>query len=106
MQKKYEAKYFLSKGKCMMNFNRFKNKESVLELVNELYKAGSKIVYVAGIYQYVSDDEMYADRMLVELPEEPEKRLQIFQVCNKEIEDEGFEVMQDTGQETVELCWD
>ena len=89
-----------------MNFNRFKNKESVLELVNELYMAGSKIVYVTGIYQYVSDDEMYADRMLIQLPEETDKRLQIFQICNKEIESEGFEAVKDTGQETLELCWD
>ena len=51
-------------------------------------------------------DEMYADRMLVELPEEAEKRLQIFQICNKEIENEGFESVKDTGQETMELCWD
>lgn len=89
-----------------MNFNRFKNKESVLELVDALYKAGSKVVFITGIYQYVSADEMYADRMIIELPEDVEKRLQIFQICNKEIESEGFEPVTDIGQETMELCWD
>lgn len=106
MQKKFEAKNFLSKEKRGLTVNRFKSNSIALDLVNKLYSNGAKIVFITGIYEYISDEEMYADRMIVELPDEKQKRVTLFAICNEEIKNEGFDPVEDGGQKELELWWD
>ena len=106
MQKKYEAKVFLSKDKRGLTVNRFKSRNEAFDLINKLYNAGAKIVFITGIYQYISDDEMCADKFIIELPEDTKKRIAMFALCNEEIVNEGFDPLNDTGQKEIELWWD
>jgi len=104
--KEIRSKSFFSKDKRGLTVNRFKSKDEVFDLINKLYNAGAKIVFITGIYQYISDNEMYADKFIIELPEDSKKRAALFTLCNQEIINEGFDPLKDNDQKEIELWWD
>jgi hypothetical protein len=106
MQKQYEAREFLSKKKRIVTPNRFASQREAIELVDKLYSSGAKIVSITGIIDYKSEDDICADQMIIQLPEEKEKRAVLFSVCNEEIIKEGFDPEEDKGQKEIKLWWD
>ncbi|HEY9480979.1 MAG TPA: hypothetical protein VIR98_01970 [Candidatus Paceibacterota bacterium] len=106
MQKQYEAKVFLSKDKRTFAPNRFQSKKDTLSLIDNLYDAGAKTIFITGIFDYKSDDEMCADQMIVQLPQKKPDRAKVFALCNQEIEKEGFDPEEDKGQSEIKLWWD
>lgn len=106
MQKKYEAREFLSGEKREISINRFKSKSDSVDFVEQLYKIGAIAVYVTGIQNYKSEYEMSVDQMIIELPKNKEMRHKLFDFCNKEIRNEGFDPEKDSGQKELQLWWD
>ena len=49
---------------------------------------------------------MYADKFIIELPEDSKKRAALFTLCNQEIINEGFDPLKDNDQKEIELWWD
>lgn len=90
--------------------NRF-DKADALEFVEQLYAAGATRVVVAA--NCIRDDAAerklggpYADGIKVELPDDPGKRRALFEISNREAEEEGFDPEPDEGQRVLFLWWD
>lgn len=90
--------------------NRF-DREDALAFVEQLYAAGAARVVVAA--SCIRDDAAeralggpYADGLKVELPDDPGKRRALFEISNREAEDEGFDPEPDEGQRVLVLWWD
>lgn len=90
--------------------NRFAAEEA-LEFVEALYAAGAERVVIAA--DSIRDDEQerslggpYADSLRIQLPADAARRRVLFEIANREMEDEGFDPVTDDGQETILLWWD
>jgi hypothetical protein len=105
MQRRYEAKEYLSKEGRVMTPNRFKTGEAS-PFVGRLYAAGALSVIVTGVDNFKSEDEMCADQMIVKLPKEKEKRAALFEIYNQELEKEGFDPEVDENQAELAFWWD
>ncbi|TSC57222.1 MAG: hypothetical protein Greene041679_383 [Parcubacteria group bacterium Greene0416_79] len=102
----YEAKSFLTRGRNTLAGNRFPNSSEALQFVNTLYDNGATKVTVPNVANFKSEDEMYADTVIVKLPSDTKKRRVLFETYNKELLSEGFEAKDDRGQKEITLWWD
>jgi hypothetical protein len=71
-------------------------RRSSLQFVNELYARGAVKVTVVGIDIDPDDGEEIGDRLVVELPKEADKRRRIFELINKQADED--EAQKDTGR--------
>jgi len=89
--------------------NRFKNAESAVQFVDELYRLGAAKVMVDHIRKAgLNEQAIYADTLVVTLPVEPEKRKMIFDICAREEREEWqseTEATKDRGQKRLEFLW-
>lgn len=107
MQKIYEARKFLSKPNNTFGVNRFSgDKNPAIVFVSDLYKKGAIEVFITGINNYISEDQMNADSVIVKLPDEKEKRSLLFDIYNRELIHEGFEPENDKGQKEIKIWYD
>ena len=90
--------------------NRFEDVASAVAFVKELYRLGAMNVRVDGIRKASGiASGVYADTLVVTLPNEPEKRKPIFDLCDKENAEAGFDndnPTGDKGQRHLEFWWD
>lgn len=79
---------------------RFPDAGDALDFVYKLYRAGAVEVFI--------DDDGGSDSarsLLVELPDEPERRAALFDICNHERIRAGQDDIEDDGQQSVALRW-
>jgi hypothetical protein len=90
--------------------NRFETKQEALDFVEQLYSAGAETVYVTSVcsedWRIREEGGPYADRLIVILPNDPQKRRDIFQINTKEAQNEGLVPEVDTGQYELLFWWD
>jgi len=116
MEKTIDASKWISDNhEGTFAYHVFPKKEQALEFVEELYKLGAKKVLVSNIE--TEDDwsepqmyegkplKIYADELIVDLPEEKDKRLAIFSFINNFRED-ASEYYKEEGQKSISVFWD
>jgi hypothetical protein len=90
--------------------NRFESRQEALEFVDKLYSAGAEEVYVTSIcseeWRIREYGSPYADRLIVILPSDKQKRSNIFTIYIEETQKEGLEADLDTGQKELLFWWD
>ena len=90
--------------------NRFETTAAALRFVNRLYGAGAESVLVSGIrsepWRLEAEGGPYASTLVVVLPQESQKREELFRLSNREAAREGLAVEQDHGQRQLVLWWD
>ena len=74
--------------------SRFASREDALDFVYRLYRSGAVVVAVHD-----------TQTLTIQLPDEEDFRNRILSVCNDELAKEGREVVSDTGQPTIEICF-
>lgn len=93
--------------------NRFGNTAAALKFVEQLYAAGATMVAIDNIMMLPNHDwTPYADTLIVDLPEDPVRRRELFELM-KEVgqpDEDGpnsiEELLMDHGQSSVRLWWD
>jgi hypothetical protein len=114
-EKSEEALQWLKNNKNSHAFagNRFGETKNAIEFVEKLYKAGAEEVRVTGIFdepeRIEEEGGAYADTLIVKLPDEKNKRLEIFKIYRYELNNYDFnsgEDIDDEGQELIEFWWD
>ena len=102
-----EAREWLSRGDTSLATNRFDDAADALRLVDALYAAGAERVVVASENILDEGEEgWYCDALRVVLPADGAKRAALFDIVNREAEDEGYDPEFDAGQTTLFLWWD
>lgn len=89
--------------------NRFGTTERAIEFVERLHGAGATGVWIDNAVMLPNHDwTPYADTLLVQMPEEPSKRRQLFELMEHvgRPDEDGSEVLTDRGQSEVRLWWD
>jgi len=93
--------------------DRFGETVNAIEFVKKLYELGAEKVSVIGIMDETERVEeeggAYASTLLVELPNDTEKREKILEVYNKEIEENGLnegEEYEGWDENTLAFWWD
>ena len=79
--------------------------ETSVELIQELYNLGAIKVWVFDI-DGGSTEEQNSGRLIVELPNEPQKRTLLLAKCAKIGSESGFDAEPDTGQQYTLLMLD
>lgn len=109
---RFEAREWISSNPNTSPFagNRFAGKQQALTFVDSLYHLGATSVFVSGIleepWRIQKEGGPYADILIVQLPQDQQKRAALFEIANKEAEEDGFVPEQDTGQAELLLWWD
>jgi hypothetical protein len=103
-----EARSWLktSENESALASNRFLETPNALRFVEQLYAAGAVKVIVPK--SSIRDDgvEVYADALVVTLPDDPAKRQQVWKLCAAEIKREGFDPGKPDASGHVFLWWD
>jgi hypothetical protein len=103
-----EARAWLrkSQNESALASNRFPETRDALAFVQELYRAGAVKVIVP--HDSITDDgvEVYADALVVTLPDDPAKRQRVWKLCARELEREGDKPPPSTDEKHVFLWWD
>lgn len=86
--------------------NRFGSTENAVKFVNELYRAGAVEVLVPDEAIEADEFEVYADSLVVVLPQDPTKRRRVLGICGREAHREGFDLGEDDGSGRIFLWWD
>ena len=95
-----------SQNESALASNRFPETRDAMSFVQELYRAGAKRVVVPN--DSITDDgvEVYADALVVTLPDDPAKRDRVWKLCAREIAREGERPPASTDEKHVLLWWD
>lgn len=109
----YEALEWLKNNKNISVFasNRFGETENAIEFVKRLYEAGAVKVRVIGVWddteRIKEEGGPYAETLIVQLPEDEDKRSKIFDIYSNEIQEyslnEGEEF--DGGDKEILVFW-
>ena len=93
--------------------NRFESTEGAIKFVEELYAEGATWVKISQ--ECIREDEQTikeeggpaADGLIVKLPKDKIKRKAIFDICTREMINEGFEISErDVKNGMIFLWWD
>ena len=99
-----------NKNESAFATNRFGPTSAAVSFVEQLFAAGATQVFVVSRFyepdRIAGEGGPYADELLVQLPDDPEKRAKLFKIIAKETEEEGFDAPRDTGQSIESLWWD
>jgi hypothetical protein len=95
-----------SQNESALASNRFPDTRDALSFVQELYRAGAVKVVVPN--DSITDDgvEIYADSLVVTLPDDPAKRQRVWKLCAAEIARLGERPPETTDEKHVLLWWD
>ena len=74
--------------------SRFASREDALDFVYKLYRSGAVVVAVQD-----------TQTLMIQLPDEEDFRKLILSLCNGELAKDGRDVVPDTGQPTIEICF-
>lgn len=89
--------------------NRFGTTSQARAFVEQLHAAGATGVWIDNITMLPNHDwTPYADALLVELPQEPARRHDLFDIIEHvgRPDQHGDEILTDRGQTEVRLWWD
>jgi hypothetical protein len=100
-----EARYWLEFRTGSLAAQRFDSAAVALQFVERLYALGAVSVLVSHV-QERPGQRLYADSLVVVLPEDPALRRRLFAMAAAEAAREGLQPEPDTGQETLHLWWD
>ena len=94
-----EAFSWLDEGsdESFRNVGELETNEQSLDLIQEIYKAGAVEVVAVGIDKYPDGGEN-TGKLVIVMPEEPEKRRTVLEWCSKISEAQGFATHEDFGQ--------
>lgn len=113
ISKSYEALEWLkgNNNPSALSSNRFGNTLNAIEFVDKLYDLGAVKVSVGGIFdepeRIEEEGGPYATSLMVELPNNPEKREKVIELYNKEAEELGYDKVKDYEiTEILEFWWD
>jgi hypothetical protein len=93
---RYEARSWIEENPNLYPLagNRFETKQAAIEFVDQLYSIGAGTVYVTSIcsedWRIREEGGPYADRLIVILPADAQKRNDIFNIYTEEAEQEGL----------------
>jgi hypothetical protein len=95
-----------SENESALASNRFLETPNAIAFVRELYRAGAKRVIVPQ--ESITDDgvEIYADALVVTLPDDAGKRQRVWKLRAAELKREGNDVPATTDEKQVFLWWD
>lgn len=79
------------------NVGELESNEKSLDLIHEIYRAGAVEVIAVEIDKYPDGGEN-TGRLVIVMPEEPEKRRAVLEWCSKISEGWGFAAREDHGQ--------
>lgn len=82
--------------------SRFPDAGEALDFVYKLYRAGAIEVSIDGLD---ASEDAPAHALLIEIPDEPDQRSALFDICNHESSRLGDESQEDNGQSTIRLDW-
>ena len=74
--------------------SRFASSEDALDFIYKLYRCGAVVVAVHD-----------SQTLMVHLPDEDDFRYRLISLCNGELAREGHEILSDTGQPTIDICF-
>lgn len=80
-------------------------REASIALVKSLYQLGAKKVWVFDIDDY-GDEGQNSGKLIIELPDDPTKRLRLFKKCGDIANSLGYDAEIDTNQEAIFLMLD
>jgi hypothetical protein len=85
----------------------FDTKEDALEFVDKLYELGATEVLIGDIKGYTenSPEKPYADELIIEIPNNPSQRQEIFSFLNN-FREKPSEDYSEEGQKTILVFWD
>ena len=79
--------------------------EQSIDLIHEIYKAGAVEVTAVEIDKYPDGDEN-TGKLVITLPDEPEKRRRVLEWCSRISQVQGFAAHEDYGQRHVFVMLD
>ena len=79
------------------NVGELESNEKSLDLIQEIYRAGAVEVIAVEIDKYPDGGEN-TGKLVIVMPEEPEKRKKVLEWCSKISEEQGFAAHEDYGQ--------
>ena len=79
------------------NVGELESNEKSLDLINEIYRAGAVEVIAVEIDKYPDGGEN-TGKLVIVMPEEPEKRRKVLEWCSRISEEQGFAAREDFGQ--------
>lgn len=91
-----EAREWFESGNCFLGEDS--DEQDSVKFIESLYKAGAHKVWVFDINTDESSGQQYSGRLIIEMPEKPQKRKKIFSICDEIAEDLGFNAENDCGQ--------
>ena len=74
--------------------SRFASRQDALDFINKLYRSGAVVVAVHD-----------TQTLMIQMPDEEDFRSRILSMCNGELARDGRDVLSDTGQPTIEICF-
>ncbi|MGD9723990.1 MAG: hypothetical protein AB7O59_21540 [Pirellulales bacterium] len=103
-----EARSWLRKNnsESALASNRFGETQNAQRFVQQLYSAGAKRVIVPLGTIQDDGEEVYADSLLVTLPEDPAARRRVWTLCVRELERMGESPTGEPDDDRVLLWWD
>lgn len=107
-----EARSWLknNKNKSALATNRFNDTKTAQKFVEQLYQLGALEVIIDNIldekWRVQKEGGPYADSLIIKLPADTQKRIELFKIFNQEFKHENFENEKDMGQEKIMLWWD
>lgn len=110
--KKIPAREWLStnRNESALATNRFGATANAKAFVEDLFLLGAEAVFVGDPmeeqYRIEKEGGPYADTLVVQLPDDLNKRRALFKVFSAEARREGFDSPNDIGQKQALLWWD
>lgn len=86
--------------------NRFQETGNAVRFVKKLYDAGAEKVLIPQDSIHADEYETYADALVVTLPDDPERRARVLELCAPEIARQGGSPDELAGENQVYLWWD
>jgi len=109
---RFEARAWLleNKNPSALAGTRFVTTAGALRFVDRLIAAGAESVFVTGVSsdpgRLKAEGGPHADALVIVLPEDEERREELFRVAQREAVREGLAPEQDKGQREIVLWWD
>jgi hypothetical protein len=95
-----------SENESALASNRFATTQDAVRFVQRLYDAGAVRVIVPNETITSDEVEVYADGLVVTLPEEQNKRQRVWILCAEEIKRSGEKPTKSPSESHVFLWWD
>ena len=101
-----------NKNESALASNRFGETRHAVKFVEQLYASGARLVIVPDESINTDGDTIrgeggpYADALVVNLPEDEDRRKAVIAICQRELKREGFKLEDGMSSEQIYLWWD